>query len=85
MPSMHALPSDATAAAAPPIIPHALVDAFATVCDPRSRQGRRFTVAALLTLTIAAMLANHLSPLAIAQWGRNRTRRASERWALRRG
>ncbi len=69
MPSTHHLSSDATAAAAPPIIPHTLVDAFATVRDPRSRQGQRFTVAALLTLAVAAMLANHLSPFAIAQWG----------------
>ncbi len=68
MPSTHHLSSDATAAV-PPIIPHALVDAFAAVRDPRSRQGRRFTVAALLTLAVATMLANHLSPFAIAQWG----------------
>ena len=69
MSSTHHLSSDATAVITPPIIPHALVDAFATVCDPRSRQGQRFTVAALLTLAVAAMLANHLSPFAIAQWG----------------
>ncbi len=69
MPSTHSLSSDATAAITPPIIPPALVDAFAAVRDPRSRQGQRFTVAALLTLAVAAMLANHLSPFAIAQWG----------------
>jgi len=69
MPSTHHLSSDATAAAAPPIIPHALVEAFAMVRDPRARQGQRFTVTALLTLAVAAMLANHLSPFAIAQWG----------------
>jgi predicted transposase YbfD/YdcC len=45
------------------------VTAFATVADPRARQGRRFTLAALLTLALSAMLANHLSPFAIAQWG----------------
>jgi predicted transposase YbfD/YdcC len=45
------------------------VTAFATVADPRARRGRRFTLAALLTLALSAMLANHLSPLAIAQWG----------------
>ena len=52
--------------------PHCLpspVTAFATVADPRARRGRRFTLAALLTLALSAMLANHLSPLAIAQWG----------------
>jgi predicted transposase YbfD/YdcC len=68
MPSTHDSPPDAT-----------LADAFATVPDPRCRQGRRFTVAAMLTLALAAMLANHLSPLAIAQWGKEQdepTRRA---------
>jgi hypothetical protein len=69
MPSTHHLSSDATAAALPPITPQALVDAFAAARDPRSRQGQRFTVAALLTLAVAAMLANHRSPLAIAPWG----------------
>jgi len=45
------------------------VDAFAALPDPRARRGRRFTLAALLTLAVAAMLANHLSPFAIAAWG----------------
>ncbi len=62
MPSTHHLPSDATAAAP-------LIAAFAAVSDPRCRRGRRFTVAAMLTLALAAMLANHLSPFAIAAWG----------------
>jgi len=69
MPSTHHLSSDATAGTPSPIILHTLMDAFAAVRDPRCRQGRRFTVAALLTLAVAAMLANHLSPFAIAQWG----------------
>ena len=60
-------------AATPTTSPHSdsppLVDAFAAIPDPRARQGRRFTLAALLTLALSAMLANHLSPLAIAQWG----------------
>ncbi len=59
MPSTHASSVDAT-----------LADAFTAVPDPRARQGRRFTVAAVLTLAVGAMLANHLSPFAIAQWGR---------------
>ncbi len=63
MPSTHHSPLDATAPAAP------LITAFAAVSDPRCRQGRRFTVAAMLTLSLAAMLANHLSPFAIAAWG----------------
>lgn len=67
MPSTHDSSPGATAAVPP--FPCMLTDAFAAVRDPRSRQGRRFTVAALLTLAVAAMLANHLSPFAIAQWG----------------
>ena len=69
MPSTHHWSSDATAGTPSPIIPHALVEAFAMVRDPRARHGQRFTVTALLTLAVAAMLANHLSPFAIAQWG----------------
>jgi len=42
---------------------------FATLPDPRRPQGRRFPLAALLTLAVAAILANHLSVLAIAEWG----------------
>jgi len=45
---------------------HAL---FATLPDPRRAQGRQFPLAALLTLAVAAILANHLSVLAIAEWG----------------
>lgn len=68
MPSTHDSSSDATVEGAP-LLPWSLVDAFAAVVDPRCRQGRRFTLAALLTLAVAAMLANHLSPFAIAAWG----------------
>lgn len=46
-----------------------LLVAFATVPDPRSRQGRRYTLAAILALSAAAILSNHLSVLAIAEWG----------------
>jgi hypothetical protein len=69
MPSRHQSSPDATADAGSPLPPWSLVDAFAAVAYPRARQGRRFTLAALLTLALSAMLANHLSPLAIAQWG----------------
>ncbi len=69
MPSTHRLSPDATATTTAPSLSPPLVDAFAAVPDPRCRQGRRFTLAALLTLVLAAMLANHLSPFAIAQWG----------------
>ncbi len=53
---------------------------FASLPDPRRAQGRRFPLAALLTLAVAAILANHLSVLAIAEWGRARD--ARERRAL---
>lgn len=51
------------------VSPSALLAAFATVADPRRRQGTRFTLAAILALAVAAILSNHLSVLAIAQWG----------------
>lgn len=69
MPSTHDSSADATRADGSPPAPWSLTNVFAAVPDPRCRQGRRFTVAAMLTLALAAMLANHLSPLAIAQWG----------------
>jgi predicted transposase YbfD/YdcC len=68
MPSTHSSSLAATPTTPAPCFPP-LVDAFAALPDPRARQGRRFTLAALLTLALAAMLANHLSPFAIAQWG----------------
>jgi predicted transposase YbfD/YdcC len=61
--------SSSPAATSTPCCLPSPVTAFATVADPRARQGRRFTLAALLTLALSAMLANHLSPFAIAQWG----------------
>jgi predicted transposase YbfD/YdcC len=39
------------------------------VKDPRRNQGKRFSITSILLLTLAAMLSNHLSELAIAQWG----------------
>lgn len=59
----------APAAPAPPVSAAALFALFATLPDPRRPQGRRFPLAALLTLAVAAILANHLSVLAIAEWG----------------
>jgi predicted transposase YbfD/YdcC len=43
--------------------------AFAHVPDPRRRQGTRFPLPAVLTLAVAAIVANHTSVLAIAEWG----------------
>src|SRR5215469_6234436 len=43
--------------------------AFEQVKDPRRKQGQRFSLTSLLLLALAAILSNHLSELAIAQWG----------------
>ncbi len=51
------------------VSPSALLAAFATVPDPRRRQGIRFSLPAILALAVAAILSNHLSVQAIAEWG----------------
>jgi hypothetical protein len=48
-----------------------LYEAFATVADPRSRFGRSYSLASLLTLAAVAMLCGCRSLYAIAQWGRD--------------
>ena len=39
------------------------------VNDPRRKQGKRFSITAILLLAMAAILSNHVWELAIAQWG----------------
>ena len=39
------------------------------VSDPRRKQGTRFSLVSMVFLALAAMLSNHVSELAIAQWG----------------
>ena len=51
-------------------IGRSLLEAFATVPDPRRRRGRRHPLPAILALSTAAMLAGARSLYAIAQWGR---------------
>ncbi|HEX5503668.1 MAG TPA: transposase family protein, partial [Thermomicrobiales bacterium] len=51
------------------LTPAALLAAFATIPDPRRRQGTRYPLPAILALAIAAISANHRSVLAIAEWG----------------
>lgn len=61
----------------PPIrtlTPSTLLSIFATVPDPRRRQGLRFALPAMLALAVVAMLSNHLSVLAIAEWGATQRR-----------
>lgn len=73
MQSMPSTPSPATPPVPRPLSLAALVAAFAAVPDPRRRQGRRFPLSALLALALVALLANHLSILAIAQWGKRQS------------
>lgn|GEM_PF-5952964 len=51
------------------VSPSAPLAAFATASDPRRRQGVRFPWPAILALAVAAILSNHLSVQAIAEWG----------------
>jgi predicted transposase YbfD/YdcC len=51
------------------VSPTSLAAAFAAVPDPRRRHGTHYALPAILALAVAAILANHLSELAIAQWG----------------
>jgi len=51
------------------VSPRSLAAAFARVPDPRRAKSTTYALPALLTLAVAAILANHLSVLAIAEWG----------------
>jgi predicted transposase YbfD/YdcC len=46
-----------------------LAAAFAGLADPRRAASVRYPLPAILALAVAAILANHLSVLAIAEWG----------------
>jgi hypothetical protein len=50
-----------------------LPQAFAHIPDPRRAQGRRYSLAAILSLAVVAVLANHTSVLAIAEWAARQT------------
>jgi predicted transposase YbfD/YdcC len=73
MQSMSPATPDAIGTPAPAYTPANLVAAFARVPDPRRPHGRRFPLAAILALAVAALLSNHLSILAIAQWGKRQS------------
>lgn len=70
MQSTPAMPTSATTPATEVVVtPRTLLAAFAAVPDSRRRQGTRYALPAILALAVAAILANHLSVLAIAEWG----------------
>ncbi len=52
------------------VVVPSLLAALGAVPDPRHPRGIRYSVAALLTLAVCAMLAGSRSLYAIAQWGR---------------
>jgi len=63
-------PTTVRAALAPAhLAPHSLAAAFTRVPDPRRAASVAYPVAAVLSLAVAAILANGLSELPIAQWG----------------
>lgn len=51
------------------ISPGSLASAFARVPDPRRSASVTYSLPAMLSLALAAILANHCSVLAIAEWG----------------
>jgi predicted transposase YbfD/YdcC len=51
------------------VSPRSLAAAFTAVPDPRRTASVAYTLPAILSLAVAAILANHLSVLAIAEWG----------------
>ncbi len=73
MQSMSSSLPQATGSSVRTLLPLDLRAAFARVPDPRRPHGRRFPLAAILALAVAALLSNHLSILAIAQWGKRQS------------
>jgi hypothetical protein len=49
----------------------ALVDVLADIPDFRQSQGKRYSLTAVLSLTVAAILCGYKSYSAIAEWGRH--------------
>src|SRR5215210_5454621 len=61
-----------------------LPQAFASIPDPRRTQGRRYSVAAIVSLAVVAVLANHTSVLAMAEWVARQTRHVRRALGFRR-
>lgn len=56
------------------VSPRSLAHAFAVVPDPRRAGSIRYPLPAMLSLAVSALLANHHSVLAIAEWGARQDR-----------
>ncbi|MGH2562250.1 MAG: transposase family protein [Thermomicrobiales bacterium] len=54
--------------------PQSLAAAFAVVPNPRRAASVTYPLAAILALAVSAILANHHSVLAIAEWGARQSR-----------
>jgi predicted transposase YbfD/YdcC len=63
----------------------ALPQAFACIPDPRSKQGLRYSLASILSLALVAILANHRSGLAIAEWGARQSKAIQHALGFTRG
>src|SRR5437588_3321047 len=59
--------------------------AFALVKDPRRKQGQRYSIASILLLALAAILSNHVSELAIAQWGATQSEEVKKALGFQKG
>lgn len=55
------------------------------VKDPRRNQGKRFSVTSILLLALAAILSNHLSELAIAEWGAGQSEEIKQALGFKKG
>src|SRR5216684_2947922 len=55
------------------------------VKDPRRNQGKRFSITSILLLALAAILCNHLSELAIAEWGAGQSQERKEALGFEKG
>ena len=61
-----------------------LYEVFATLPDPRSKQGQRYELPYLLTCLVAALLCNCNSTLAVGQWCRDQQELLAQRFGKRR-
>ncbi|BCL84677.1 transposase family protein [Ktedonobacteria bacterium brp13] len=55
------------------------------VKDPRRKQGQRFSITSIVLLALAAILSNHVSELAIAEWGAGQSAEMKKALGFERG